>query len=92
MTSKISIVQVKRDISELVNRVAYGGERILLTSRGNPKAAFISLEDFEHIQEMTRPEQNRMKIWMAETRNLVNEIVQKRQGNTIDVDTIQKRC
>lgn len=29
---RISIGQVTRDISELVNRVAYGHERIVLTS------------------------------------------------------------
>jgi len=31
--TKIAIGQAKRDISELVNRVAYGSERIVLTSR-----------------------------------------------------------
>ena len=41
---RISIGQVKRDISELVNRVAYRGERIVLTSRGKPKAAPVSME------------------------------------------------
>jgi len=30
--TKVAIGQVKRDISELVNRVAYGGEKIVLTS------------------------------------------------------------
>ena len=43
----VSIGRVKRDISELVNRVAYGGERIVLTSRGKPKAAIVSIEDYE---------------------------------------------
>ena len=42
---QVSIGRVKRDISDLVNRVAYGGERILLTSRGRPKAAIVSIED-----------------------------------------------
>jgi antitoxin (DNA-binding transcriptional repressor) of toxin-antitoxin stability system len=28
---QVSIGQVKRDISELVNRVAFGGERVILT-------------------------------------------------------------
>ncbi len=43
----VSISQVKRDISELVNRVTYGGERIVLTSRGHPKAALVSLADLQ---------------------------------------------
>ena len=41
----VSIGRVKRDISDLVNRVAYGGERIVLTSRGRPEAAIVSIED-----------------------------------------------
>ena len=32
MNIQVSIGQVKRDISDLVNRVAYRGERIILTS------------------------------------------------------------
>jgi prevent-host-death family protein len=47
----ISIGQVKRDISDLVNRVAYGGERIILTSRGKPKAAIVSMEDYERLEQ-----------------------------------------
>ena len=47
---KVSIGRVKRDVSDLVNRVAYGGERIILTSRGKPKAALVSIEDFERLR------------------------------------------
>ena len=46
----VSISQVKRDISELVTRVAHGGERIILTSRGRPKAVLVSLADLERLQ------------------------------------------
>lgn len=50
MDAKVSIGEVKRDISELVNRVAYGGERIVLTSRGKPKAVLVSVEDYERFR------------------------------------------
>jgi prevent-host-death family protein len=89
MAIKISIGQVKRDISELVNRVAYGGERILLTSRGNPKAAIVSLQDFDQLQEMTQSEQNLMWVWMDKTKLLVDDILQRRQGEVIDVKAIR---
>ena len=45
MDATVSIGEVKRDISELVNRVAFGGERIVLTSRGKPKAVLVNVED-----------------------------------------------
>lgn len=50
METEIGIGQVKRDISELVNRVAYGGERIILTSRGKPKAVIVSLDDLRRLK------------------------------------------
>jgi prevent-host-death family protein len=49
----VSISQVKREISELVNRVAFGGERIILTSRGRPKAVLVSLTDLEQLQNLS---------------------------------------
>jgi prevent-host-death family protein len=50
LEAKVSIGRVKRDISELVNRVAYGGERIILTSRGKPKAVIVSLDDLNRLK------------------------------------------
>jgi prevent-host-death family protein len=57
MTSeKVSIGRIKRDVSDLVNRVAYGGERIILTSRGKPKAALVSIDDLERLRRAEEPE------------------------------------
>ncbi len=52
---KVSIGRVKRDVSDLVNRVAYGGERIILTSRGKPKAALVSIDDLERLRRTEEP-------------------------------------
>ena len=52
---KVSIGRVKRDVSDLVNRVAYGGERIILTSRGKPKAALVSTDDLERLRQAEAP-------------------------------------
>jgi prevent-host-death family protein len=49
--NQVPIGRVKRDISDLINRVAYGGERIVLTSRDKPKAALVSIEDYERLTE-----------------------------------------
>ncbi len=52
----VSIAEVKRSISTLVNRVAFGGERIILTSRGRPKAALVSIEDLRKLERLERAE------------------------------------
>jgi len=50
-TSRISVTEAKQNLGELVKRVAYGEERIALEFRGKPKAALVSWEDFQRLQE-----------------------------------------
>jgi prevent-host-death family protein len=50
----VSIAEVKRSISTIVNRVAFGRERIVLTSRGRPKAALVSIEDLQKLKMLER--------------------------------------
>lgn len=86
---QISIGRVKRDISDLVNRVAYGGERIILTSRGKPKAAIVSIEDYERLaKEETRDARRRFEAWSAGSEQLSAEILARRQGEPLDIDTL----
>jgi len=87
--TKVAIGQVKRDMSELVNRVAYGGERIVLTSRGKPKAALVSLDDYERLQqEQVRERVERYRVWVDETNSLASEILEGRGGEPVDVDEL----
>jgi prevent-host-death family protein len=88
MKNEISIGQVKRDISTLVNRVAYGGERLVLTSRGKPKAALVSLSDLERLQQKGGAKGAAWKAWEAGTEALALEILERRGGQTIDVDAL----
>jgi prevent-host-death family protein len=85
----ISIGRVKRDISDLVNRVAYRGERIVLTSRGKPKAALVSIEDYQRLeQEQTSQELAHWQAWLAESESLTAKILERRNGELLDVDAL----
>jgi len=87
--TKIAIGQVKRDISELVNRVAYGSERIVLTSRGKPKAALVSIADYERLrQEQAHERLTHWQAWMSESAELTAEILARREGQPLDVDAL----
>jgi prevent-host-death family protein len=88
-SSRVSIGRVKRDISALVNRVAYGGERILLTSRGKPKAALVSLEDYEKLTRLSLATKlSRWESWLAESDSLKAEILARRGEEPLDVETL----
>lgn len=87
MTMQVSIGQVKRDISELVNRVAYQGERIVLTSRGRPKAVLVSIEDYARLQEAEKGPASRA-AWLAGAQALAERIRQRRGDQGVDVDAL----
>jgi prevent-host-death family protein len=85
----VSIGRVKRDISDLVNRVAYGGERIVLTSRGKPKAAIVSIEDYERLEEAgAKANLEQWRFWVAASDALAAEILARRDGEPLDVDAL----
>ncbi len=85
----VSIGRMKRDISDLVNRVAYGGERIVLTSRGRPKAAIVSIEDYERLeQDKAQKALANWESWLAQNQRLSAEIMTRREGRPLDVDTL----
>ena len=89
METRMSIGRVKRDLSDLNNRVAFGGERIVLTSRGKPKAAIVSLEDYEWLEQAGAGETLRQwRAWVAESEALAAEILAGRDGEVLDADAL----
>ena len=47
-----SIAEARESLSDLLNRVAFGGERIVLTRHGKPIAAIISASDAVLLEKM----------------------------------------
>ena len=47
---RVSMTTLRRSLGDLVNRAAYGGERIVLVSRGEPRAAIISIEELRRLE------------------------------------------
>lgn len=86
---QVSIGQVKREISQLINRVAFGDDRIVLTSRGKPKAVIVSLEDYGRIQQIeTQTQLSQWESWVAANELLTVQILAERNGEPLDVDVI----
>jgi len=89
--TQVSIGRVKRDISDLVNRVAYAGERIVLTSRGKPKAAIVSIQDYQRLEEeRVAAGVARWEAWLAANQALAEQILARRGGEPLDVDALWK--
>jgi prevent-host-death family protein len=48
----ITTAAARKNFSELVNRVAYGKDRVVLTRRNKPLAAVVPIEDIALIEEI----------------------------------------
>jgi prevent-host-death family protein len=46
------VTEARAEFADLVNRVAYSGERIALTRRGKVMAALVSAEDLELLESL----------------------------------------
>ena len=67
---RISTVKARDEFSDLVNRVAYGKERVVPTRRGQPLAAVVPLEDVELLERLEdRIDLDEARAALAEARD-----------------------
>jgi len=48
----VSVVEARKKFSDLMSRVAYAGQRIVIERRGKPMMAWISIEDLHRLAEL----------------------------------------
>jgi len=52
MSSKVTASATRQNFSDIVNRAAYGGERIIVHRRKKPVAAVVPIADLELLEKM----------------------------------------
>lgn len=55
MAYEIPVTQARAELADLINRVVYGGERVVVTRHGKPLAALVSAADLERLEAMNEP-------------------------------------
>jgi prevent-host-death family protein len=55
MSSEIPVTQAREELADLINRVAYGHERIVLTRHSKPVACLVPPEDLARLEEQETP-------------------------------------
>lgn len=81
--TRLGIGQARRTLSELVNRVAFGKMRVILESRGRPKAALVNLEDLQRLMQLEaeHAETPEWRLNALEQAKVVREaILREREG------------
>ncbi len=52
MSAKVTTAEARKNLADIVNKVAYNKEPIVLTRRGQDVAALVSMEEFELLQQI----------------------------------------
>lgn len=50
MAYEIPVTQARAELAELINRVVYGRERVVVTRHGKPLVALVSAADLERLE------------------------------------------
>ncbi|NUT35901.1 MAG: type II toxin-antitoxin system Phd/YefM family antitoxin [Hamadaea sp.] len=57
MTHEVPVTQARAEFADLVNRVVYGGERVVVTRHGKPLVALVSAADLDRLAALDEPGQ-----------------------------------
>jgi prevent-host-death family protein len=55
MAYEIPVTQARAELADLINRVVYGGERVVVTRHGKPLVALVSAADLERLEKPAEP-------------------------------------
>ncbi|MEU6911633.1 type II toxin-antitoxin system prevent-host-death family antitoxin [Streptomyces olindensis] len=52
MAYEIPVTQARAELADLINRVVYAGERVVVTRHGKPLVALVSADDLRRLEEL----------------------------------------
>lgn len=94
--TRVSMTELRQNLANLINRAAYGGERIVLVSHGEPKAAIVGIQDLRRLEAngSTRAAQKDQNAHVLAAADLLRERIrhwQETHGIIVEdsVETLQ---
>jgi prevent-host-death family protein len=65
MNHEVPVTQARDELADLINRVAYGHERIVLTRHSKPVACIVPPEDLAKLEQLEQQGQERINLTSA---------------------------
>ncbi|MCT9005841.1 type II toxin-antitoxin system Phd/YefM family antitoxin [Streptomyces sp. NPDC054766] len=72
MAYEIPVTQARAELAELINRVVYGGERVVVTRHGKPLVALVSAADLERLEELQEPADDQVISALSSVREVAS--------------------
>lgn len=93
-SSSLSTVEARDRLSEVINRAAFGKERVVLTRRGKPLVALVPIEDVEALEALedqrdAQEVRDRLAEWKQEVTTL--RASGEDEGGAIPLEEVARR-
>ncbi|HLL37976.1 MAG TPA: type II toxin-antitoxin system Phd/YefM family antitoxin [Streptomyces sp.] len=72
MTYEIPVTQARAELADLINRVVYGGERVVVTRHGKPLVALVSAADLQRLEELGEAEEEQVISAVSRVREVAS--------------------
>ncbi|MCF6522422.1 type II toxin-antitoxin system Phd/YefM family antitoxin [Streptomyces sp. JJ36] len=82
MAYEIPVTQARAELAELINRVVYGGERVVVTRHGRPLVALVSAADLEGPEEPREPGEDEVISTVSQARRPPSAAGERRRFGT----------
>ncbi len=61
--TQMSLTDLRQQLATVINRAAYGGERIVLVSHGEPKAIIVGIAEWRRLEERATAALSTSEVW-----------------------------
>ncbi|MFE2964254.1 type II toxin-antitoxin system Phd/YefM family antitoxin [Streptomyces sp. NPDC059340] len=72
MAYEIPVTQARAELADLINRVVYGGERVVVTRHGKPLVALVSAADLERLEELPESTEEQVVSSLSSVREVAS--------------------
>ncbi|MFD5075243.1 type II toxin-antitoxin system Phd/YefM family antitoxin [Streptomyces sp. NPDC058371] len=78
MAYEIPVTQARAELADLINRVVYGGERVVVTRHGKPLVALVSAADLERLEALGDPAEDQVVSAVSSVREVASAAPRER--------------
>ncbi|WP_202231899.1 type II toxin-antitoxin system Phd/YefM family antitoxin [Actinacidiphila reveromycinica] len=79
MTHDVPVTQARAQLAELINRVVYGGEQVVLTRHGKPLVGLVSAADLQRLRELDEQAEDRVISTVSTVRGSASATGERRR-------------
>ena len=72
MAYEIPVTQARAELADLINKVVYGGERVVVTRHGKPLIALVSAADLERLEDLQDPAEEQVISAVSSVREVTS--------------------